>query len=260
MKPVGQPIANLPVPLHQWETSHIGIVGCSAAGAALCFRVLCEELSANSASSGSSSGHTDHSHPEVSLHTYSLGQYVRSIERGAWGEVAQLMLSSATKLIAGGATVIVCPDNTIHQAWPLLQAHIPRSVRWLHIAEVVIDEAVRRGFRALGLLGTQWLVDIDVYPAACATRGIVCVRPTPTDRRVVHHIIMEQLTIGKFDAEATAATLNAVIQRLGAGDVRCDAVVLGCTELPLVIGDHNSPLATLDSARLLAKAALRAVC
>jgi aspartate racemase len=146
----------------------------------------------------------------------------------------------------------VCPDNTIHQALPLVGARSP--LPWLHIAEVVAAEAVARGFRRLGLTGTRWLVDSEVYPEALAARGLACVRPTETERDDMHRIIMDELVYGRFE-ERSVARFQEVIGRMK--DEGCEAVILGCTEIPLIIGDANSALPTFDSTRLLARAALR---
>jgi aspartate racemase len=215
----------------------IGIVACSAEGAALCYRTVCIEAQRWLG---------PHAHPPVALHSHSLADYVTCLDRGDMAGVAELMLDSAHRLAAIGAALLICPDNTIHQAMPHV---LPRSpLPWLHIAEVVAAEAQARGYRRMGLTGTRWLVDSTVYPRDY-------VRPAPADRDEVHRIIMDELVEGVFEP-ASVVTLQRVIDRLRAQG--CDAVVLGCTELPLVIGDANSSLPTLDSTRLLARAALRA--
>ncbi|MDR6523836.1 aspartate racemase [Variovorax paradoxus] len=223
---------------------HIGIVGCSAEGAALCYRTLCVE-------GASHMGHA-HAHPEVSMHTHSLAAYVDCLDRDDPNGVAQLMLSSARKLAAAGADFLICPDNTIHQAMHLVLAQSPRP--WLHIAEVVAAEAVSRGFRSVGVLGTHWLVNSEVYPQALSAAGLEAVRPGADERAEMGRIIMDELVRGVIKPESTDV-LRRMIDGLKARG--CDAVVLGCTELPLVLDDGNSSLPTLDSTRLLARAALR---
>ena len=223
---------------------HIGIVACSAEGASLCYRTICAEGPALLG---------PHAHPEVSLHGHSLAAYVELLDRGDLAGVGQLMLDSANRLASVGAELIICPDNTIHQALPLVIDQSP--VRWLHIAEVVASEAVARGFRRVGVLGTQWLVESDVYPAPMDAAGIDAVRPTATDRDEVHSVIMDQLVPGRIKPDAVVR-IQRVIERLR--DDGCDAVVLGCTEIPIIIDDANSILPTLDSTRLLARAALTA--
>lgn len=225
-------------------TQHIGIVACSAEGAALCYRTICIE--------GAALLGRAHAHPEVTMHTHSLAQYVDCIDRDDWPGVGELMLSSARRLASAGADFLICPDNTIHQALPLVEQRSP--LPWLHIAEVVASEAVRRGYRRIGLTGTRWLVESEVYPQKLAARNLDYVRPTANVRAEIGRIIMDELVRGKFLPDSIAYFQRAIdgLRRDG-----CDAVVLGCTEIPLIIDDSNSPLPTLDSTRLLSRAALR---
>ena len=224
-------------------TRHIGIVACSAEGAALCYRTICIE---------GAQRFGPHAHPEVSMHTHALAEYVKFLDRGDMAGVGELMLSSAEKLACAGAHFLVCPDNTIHQAFPYVAPRSP--LPWLHIAEVVAEEAQRRGFKRLGITGTRWLVASDVYPEKLASRGIACVKPTDAERAEINRIIMDELVYGVFRPEGVSY-LRQVIERMKSEG--CDAVVLGCTELPLIVSDANSALPTLDSTRLLARAALR---
>ena len=224
-------------------SKHIGIVGCSAEGAALCYRTICEE---GAHALGA------YAHPEVTLHTPSLARYVDCLNGGDLAGVAELMLASARKLAAAGAEFLICPDNTIHQAFELMAPRSP--LPWLHIADVVAAEAAARGFRRVGLTGTRWLVDSAVYPDRLAARGIACVRPGEDERSEINRIIMEELVPGVVKADSVAR-FHAILG--GLREQGCDAVILGCTEIPLIISDANSPLPTLDSTRLLARAALR---
>ena len=224
-------------------TSHIGIVACSAEGAALCYRTIC---TAGAELLGA------HAHPEVTVHTYSLADYMNRIYDDDWQGVAELMLSSAGKLARIGADFLICPDNTIHQALPLVEPRSP--LPWLHIAEVVVREAARRGYRRLGLTGTRWLVESEVYPEKVAAAGLELRRPHKAEREGISRIIMDELVYGVFKPESISY-FQGVIR--GLADADCEAVILGCTEIPLIIDDSNSPLPTLDSTRLLARAALR---
>lgn len=222
---------------------HIGIVACSAEGAALCYRTICTEGAALLGR---------HAHPEVSMHTPPLHLYVDRLDAGDVQGVADLMLASARKLARAGADFLVCPDNTIHQAFDLVAPRSP--LPWLHIADEVAKEAVRRGFRKLGIAGTHWLVQSEVYPQRLRAHGLDFARPAEDERIEVGRLIMEELVRGVRSPRQVdyLAGVIAGLARQG-----CDAVVLGCTELPLVMNDGNSPLPTLDSTRLLARAALR---
>ncbi len=222
---------------------HIGIVACSAEGAALCYRTICSEGEALLGR---------HAHPEVSMHTPSFAEYMRCLESDDWHGVGELMLVSADKLARIGVGLLICPDNTIHRALPDIEARSP--LPWLHVAEVVADAATARGLERLGVLGTRWLVDSEVYPGKLSEHGIECVRPSSEDRDAIDRVIFDELVRGVFSQEGVATHQRVIARMKEAG---CDAVVLGCTEIPLIISDANSPLPTLDSTRLLARAALR---
>lgn len=223
-------------------TGHIGIVGCSAEGAALCYRTICLEGATLFGA---------HGHPEVSMHTHSLAEYVVHLDRGDLEGVGALMLSSARKLAAAGADFLICPDNTIHAARPHVEARSP--LPWLHIADVVAQQAVAKGFRTLGLTGTKWLVMSDVYPEMLSRHGLAYLRPTDPERDEINRIIMDELVRGVTRPEQVAYFQTVMTRMKQDG---CDAVVLGCTEIPLIINDDNAPLPVLDSTRLLARAAL----
>ena len=193
-----------------------------------------------------------HAHPEITLHTIPLAEYMKHVSDGDWKAVAALMLRSAQALQRAGANFLICPDNTIHEAMPYV---VPRSpLPWLHIAEEVGKEAARRGFGYLGLTGTKFLVRGPVYPEKLEALGIRCTRPTEVQQERINQIIFDELVRGQQKPESLLY-LQQVIQEFK--NRHCDAVVLGCTEIPLLVNDENSPLPTLDSTRLLARAALR---
>ncbi len=178
--------------------------------------------------------------------------YVERIGRGDWDGVADMMLDSASKLERAGADFLICPDNTIHKAMDLVEPQSP--LPWLHIAKVVASEAAERGYRRVGLLGTRWLVESEVYPKKLAEHGIGYLRPNDDERKEIDRIIMDELVYGVFRPESVTYH-QLVIRRMK--DEGCDAVALGCTEIPLIINSRNSPLPALDSTRLLAWTALR---
>ncbi len=224
-------------------TKHIGIVACSAEGAALCYRTIVHDGARLLG---------PHAHPELSMHTHPLSDYVDCIERDDWDGVASLMLSSSHKLAKCGADFLVCPDNTVHQVMPAVLAGSP--LPWLHIAAVVAQEAKARGYRRLGLLGTRWLVESEVYPEKLDALGLAHVRPGLAARMELNRIIMDELVAGELQSSSAVYFQQTIARLKSAG---CDAVVLGCTEIPLLINERNSSLPILDSTRLLARAALR---
>ena len=222
--------------------AHIGIVACSAEGAALCYRTICLEAFPIMG---------EHNHPEITMNSIPMTKHMEPIMRDDWEAVAEIMLDSAHKVAAAGADFAICPDNTCHQAFPYL---LPKSpIPWLHIAEVVVDEASRRGYQRLGILGTKYLTESPVYRDAAAKRQIECAIPETTDREKVNTIIFKELVNGLFP-EASRLYFNKLMSEFK--DKGCDAAVLGCTEIPLIVRPDDAPLPTLDSTRLLAKAAL----
>jgi aspartate racemase len=222
---------------------HIGIVACSTEGAALCYRSISLEGARMIGR---------HDHPEVSLHSFSLAEYMKFIDANDWAGVAELMLGSAEKLAKAGADFLICPDNTIHQAFDLVEHRSPRP--WLHIAREVAAEAKRRGHRRLAVLGTRYLMEGPVYREALKAAGIEHRVPAAEQRERINHIIFDELVNGQVLPRSLAYHIE-VIRELK--DEGCDAVVLGCTEIPLLVMPEDSPLPPLDSTRLLARAAVR---
>lgn len=224
---------------------HIGIVACSAEGAALCYTTVCTEAPELMGKK--------HAHPEVSMHTHPFSDYVRLMEAGRWDGVAALMLSSEGKLAKSGAEVVICPDNTVHRVFDQVakQAKLP----WLHIAEEVAREAGQRGYSRVGLIGTAWTMESSFYKEKLDEQGVDIVLPADKDRKLINRIIFDELVAAQFTAESRAYFTGLISEMRGQG---CEGVVLGCTEVPLIITEENSPLPVLDSTRLLARAALRA--
>jgi aspartate racemase len=222
---------------------HIGIVAVSAEGAALCYRTICAE---------GADLLGPHLHPEISMHTFPLGEYMRHIDAARWDAVSDLMLESAHKLAGCGAEFLICPDNTAHQAFDLVADRSP--LRWLHIADEVARVASDQGFKKIGVLGTRYLMEGPVYPSRLAARGIAHQIPEPRERERINQIIFDELVYGRFE-DSARAYFRDVIATLDARG--CDAVALSCTEIPLLITQRDSSLPILDSTRILARAALR---
>jgi aspartate racemase len=222
---------------------HIGIVACSTEGAALCYRTISLEGAQRLG---------PHEHPEVSLHSHSLAKYMNCVRGNDWAGVAELMLSSAEKLAGAGADFLICPDNTIHQAFALIEQRSPRP--WLHIARVVAAEAQRQNFRRLAVLGTKYLMEGPVYREALKAVRIECCIPSNEQRERIDQIIFDELVNAELLPESLAYYVEVIRAMRDEG---CDAVVLGCTEIPLLVTPGASPLPTVDSTRLLARAALR---
>ena len=186
------------------------------------------------------------------MNSVPMAEHMLHIRANDWEAVASLLAASAHKLAKAGADFAICPDNTYHQSFKYL---IPQSpIPWLHIAGAVAAEANRSGYARLGILGTKYLTESSVYPEALAEFRIENEIPDVADRERVNEIIFKELVNGVF-LETSRLYFNEVAEKLRARG--CDAVVLGCTEIPLIVRPDDCPLPTLDSTRLLARAALR---
>ena len=227
----------------QSMAKHIGIVGCSAEGAALCYRTICKE---------SEAAMGEHRHPEVSMHTTCLADYHDLLLISDWRGVGELMAQSARKLADIGAEFAISPDNTIHEAFDEAAAASPIS--WLHIADCVAQEARSRGYTKVGVTGTAFLTAGPVYPDALDRVGIAHEIPDDASRQKMNDIIFGQLVKGQFTDEARGY-FNDVFASLRARG--CDAVVMGCTEIPILMDCVDTAIPTLDSTRILARAAIR---
>jgi aspartate racemase len=185
------------------------------------------------------------------MHTHCLGEYMEFVYRGDWHGVAALMLSSADKLAKAGADFLICPDNTIHHAYDFVAPRSP--LPWLHIVDEVAVVARERGFRKLAVTGTKYTMEGTVYQTKLPAAGIEYLVPDAAERARIDQIIFDELVNGVFATESRTYFQQVIGRMKREG---CDAAVLGCTEIPLIIDDSTSPLPTLDSARILARAAL----
>jgi aspartate racemase len=226
------------------KPKHIGIVACSAEGAALCFR----EIAAYSLKFMGA-----HMHPQVTLSCIALGEWMPAFNRGDYEGVAEFMLRETEIVANAGAQLAICPDNSAHLAFKHVAARSP--VPWLHIAEEVAKATVRGGYRHAALLGTRFTMSGPVYPEMFEKHSVKISSPAEADQKIVDDIIFQELVNGLF-TEASRLRYNEVIERMRARG--CDCVILGCTEIPLLVRSDDCPLPALDSTRLLARAAVDA--
>ena len=221
---------------------HIGIVACSAEGAALCYQTISRE---------SVRLIGPHDHPRVTMDSIPMARWLPAFDAGDFRRVARIMLESTAVLADAGADFAICPDNSAHLAWEYVQAETP--IPWLHIAEVLATEALRHGYHRGGVVGTRYTMEGPVYRDALRTVGVDVGVPTAPEMELVDRVIFDELVNGVFADESRQAYYD-VIARLR--DTGCDAVALACTEIPLLVREDESPLPVLDSTALLARAAV----
>jgi aspartate racemase len=222
---------------------HIGIVACSAEGAALCYRAIAQAAEPHLG---------DHNHPTITMHSVAMAEWMPAFNAADYERVGEFMLESAKVVAAAGADFAICPDNSCHLSWEYFIERSP--IPWLHIAEVVAQEAKRQQRTKAGLLGTRFTMNGPMYCDVFRRYSIEVVPPPAKDQHFVDTVIFGELVHGKF-LESSRLRYNEVIARLK--DEGCDCVILGCTEIPLLVRADDCPLPSLDSTRLLAHAAVR---
>lgn len=222
---------------------HIGILAHSADGAALCFLEMIRK-----------SAHllSEHQHPEITLSILPMRDALVFYSSSDLFGVNATLIRSARRLAAAECDFFVCPDNTAHLA--LDAASEPFPLPGLHICRIVAKRGMADGHRRVGLLGTLWTMEGAAYARALAAAGLELRTPSTVDMLTVNRIIIDELCQGVISQSSKAHLLRIIA---GFAEAACDAVVLGCTELPLLISTEESPLPILDSTRLLAQEAVR---
>jgi len=223
-------------------TKHIGIVSVNYEGTALCYLSICEQAAVVMG---------EYHHPQITMHSFPLADYMRFLSPLNWEGFAGLLLRSVEKVARAGADFAICPANTAHEAFEFMRQRSP--IPWLHIVEVVADVAVSQGCSKLGILGTRFLMEGKVYREVLQNRGIEAVIPEAGQRGKINTLIFEELVKGtlKNSTREYFRYVAAKLTRAG-----CDGVVMACTEIPLILGPEDVEMPLLDSTRLLAKAAL----
>lgn len=220
---------------------HFGILAHSVEGAALCLRTFAQD---------GFRALGPHQHPDVTLDCIAMGRSMPAWDAGDYGVIRATLAESVRRLRDAGADFFACPDNTAHLA--LEHPGEPLALPGLHIAEVVAARAAAEGRRKVGILGTRYTMDSDLYPGAFGRLGIGSAVPRDDERKVVDDIIFGELVEGVFTDESRTAYVEII---RGLREHGCDAVALVCTEIPLLVGPGDAPIPTLDSTRLLAHAA-----
>lgn len=221
---------------------HIGIVASSCEGAALCYRRICQTAAERMG---------PYRHPEISLHNLPLNEYVDAIHAGDWIRIGEMMLQSARKLAASGADFVITPDNTLHHAQPQAAASSP--VPWLSMIKLVADRIATDGHQAVGLLGTRFVMSGSAYQSILGLKGIPVYIPDEEHIHLLDRVLFDELVYGILRDESRELYIDAIRGFEARG---CTAVILGGTELPLLVRQEDSPLELYDSTSILALGAL----
>ena len=171
---------------------------------------------------------------------------------GNWAALDALMVDAARRLEAAGAQGLVICTNTMHKCAPAIEAATPLPL--LHIADPTATALKAAGHRNIGLLGTAFTMEQPFYKNRLAEKhGLTVLVPEAEDRALVHRVIYEELVAGRIEP-ASRAAYRAVVERLAARGAT--AIVLGCTEIMLLLGPEDSPVPLYDTTRLHAEAAV----
>lgn len=220
----------------------IGIALHSAEGGALCLLTACHEGAARLG---------PHMHPTIVASAIAMGLSMPGWESGDHADVGRYLAEGVRRVADGGADFYVCPDNTAHIVLERIAAELP--IPGLHIAEVVCREIAKHGWKRAGLLGTKWTMTGPVYAAALERAGVERLIPDETTRERLNTAIFDELCRGVFEPRTVEMYVRAIEDLKSRG---AECVILGCTEIPLIITKENSPLPPLDSTRLLARYAV----
>jgi aspartate racemase len=194
----------------------------------------------------------DYGYPEIIIYSVSFQPYVVWPKIGSWDLVGQGLGEAAKKLEAAGADFIVIATNTMHIVIDDVRASVDIPV--LSLLDVVGNAILENGIEVVGLLGTTFAMEHGYYQEALAKKGINVIVPDDVDREYINKVIYEELIAGKIHDESRAGYL-AIIDKLAARGA--EGIILGCTEIPLLICSKDTDLLLFDTTAIHAEAALK---
>ena len=221
---------------------HIGIVALSPEGSALCYRCIGRRVN---------DIEDPDRRPRITLHNRPFSTFVEALQRDDWNAIAQLLIESAETLAQAGAEFCVLPDNVAHHALPLVEASSP--IPWMNMISLVADSFASHQCERVGLIGTQYVMSGSTYQTMLGLRGIRLLIPDEEHAAAIDDIIFREAVYGVV-SEASTRVIYAALNDLC--DRGCEAVILGCSEAPLLQCVQNSPVPIIDPVELLAEAAV----
>ncbi|MDO8554108.1 MAG: amino acid racemase [Candidatus Micrarchaeota archaeon] len=219
---------------------HIGIVAITAEGATLCYRTIVSEA-------GKLLG--QNKHPEITLNNAPFDEILSAQNKGDWSKVANVILNSIAKLQKAGTEFAVIPANSVHYSFDEIKKK--STIPVLSIIEITAEECKKLGYKKVGLVGTKLTMENSLYQKPLQKYDIELVIPEKKDREKINCIIFNEIVLNKIISTNEIVEIINKLKQNG-----CDAVILGCTEIPIVINEQNSPLPFIDTTRLLAIKAL----
>jgi aspartate racemase len=222
---------------------HIGIVAVSPEGSALCYRDISRYLSHLVGDAG---------HPIVTLHNEPFEHYMQALVRDDWHAIGELLLRSARTLAKAGAEFVITPDNVMQHGVHLVETHAP--VPWLKMTELVAHAVTNDRRRTVGVIGTKLVTFGSAYQTILGIRGVKVIAPEARDAHFIDTLIFSELVHGQVRDESRRQLLDVVARLVERG---AEAIILGSTEIPLLLDRDNAPVPVYDSVQLLAEGAVR---
>lgn len=185
------------------------------------------------------------------LYSVDFHDIERLQHEGRWEETARILIDAACRLESAGAELLVLCTNTMHKVAPALEEAV--GIPLLHIADATADEAKRRGLARLGLLGTRFTMEQDFYRGRLETRhGVSVLLPDPRERETVHRVIYDELCRGRIREESREALRQILAGLVERG---AEGVILGCTEISLLVRSEDASVPLLDTTAIHARQA-----
>lgn len=221
---------------------HIGIVGVTAEGSALCYRLI--------VSMAAEYLYSSILHPEISIHNFSFHEYysVGPTVNEGWDRVHDKLLLSINKLKNIGADFVVIPANTVHHNFHYLEEKSPLPI--INIIDLAVSECEKLQIRTVGLLGTNFIMNSDLYKHKLLEKNIIQILPCEEDQIYVDNIIND--FISNKPVISKSNNLIKIIDKMN-----CDTVIFACTELPLILKSYDVEMQFINTTALLAEAALK---
>jgi len=218
---------------------HIGIVDITTIGACICANAIVAEAAKEDLLGR---------HPEFTMHAFSFYRYKELVVKQNWSGLADVILESIAILKNAGAEFIIIPSNTPHYAIEIIQNKSPLLV--INLVDVVVDECCNRNYKQVAILGTKFTMQGGLYEKPLREKKIMPVIPDERACERINDLIMNEIIPSKVSPDTVEKVKKDIKQ------LNCDAVILGCTELPEVYDEKKLGLPVIDTTRLLACKAL----
>jgi len=195
--------------------------------------------------------HSNYSYPEIIIYSVNFQNYITWCSKGDWSAVENDLVKTVNSLASGGADFVIISANTPHQVFEPVKERV--ELPMLSIVDAVVERAQKSGLKKLGLLGTKITMVGSFYPETAAKAGIEIMVPDEDEQEIIHGIIFNELSKGEINETSKQKYISIIDKLVSKG---ADGIVLGCTEIPLLITQYDVNIPVLDSSKIHVEAAL----